>query len=155
MIIVQFQKEFKGISQKLRKCNFPEEGSLKLFDYYTRSNCELECAWTKAAEICGCKPWHVPALDGEETCFVLGNVCFDQIMNKIKSKKMNLTCDCEEDCIYSRYTLSMKEDVILERTSTDVHFQTPGFYTMGTDELHGTDFATTHWFNMGKQNSKG
>ena len=76
-------------------------------------------------------------------------------MNKIKSKKMNLTCDCEEDCIYSRYTLSMKEDVILERTSTDVHFQTPGFYTMGTDELHGTDFATTHWFNMGKQNSKG
>ena len=47
----------------------------------------------------------------------------------------------------------MKEDVILERTSTDVHFQTPGFYTLGTDELHGTDFATTHWFNMGKQDS--
>ena len=126
---------------------------MKLFDYYTKSNCQLECAWTKAAEICGCKPWHVPALDGEETCFVLGNVCFDQIMNKIKSKKMNLTCECEEDCIYSRYTLSMKEDVILERTSTDVHFQSPGFYTMGTDELHGTDFATTHWFNMGKQDS--
>ena len=47
-----FQVEFKGIFQKSRKCKFPEEGILKLFDYYTKSNCELECAWAKA----GCKP---------------------------------------------------------------------------------------------------
>ena len=126
---------------------------MKLFDYYTKSNCELECAWTKAAEICGCKPWHIPTMDGEETCFIIGNVCFDQIMNKIHSKKMNLTCECEEDCIYSRYTLSMKEDVILERTSTDVYFQVPGFYTIGTDEIHGTDHSTTHWYNLGRHST--
>ena len=40
-------------------------------------------------EICGCKPWHVPAEDGTETCFVLGNVCFSQVMDKIRSKKVS------------------------------------------------------------------
>ena len=45
-----FQMEFKGIFQKSRKCRFPEEGNLKLFDYYTKSNCELECAWAKAGK---------------------------------------------------------------------------------------------------------
>ena len=28
-----------------RNCLFPEEGDSKLFAYYTKSNCLLECAW--------------------------------------------------------------------------------------------------------------
>jgi len=44
-----------------------------------------------------------------------------------------------------------KEDSILERTSTDVYVQgIPGFSTIGTDEIHGTDHTTTHWFNLGE-----
>ena len=82
------QDSFKSIKQELRKCRFPEEGNLKLFDYYTESNCKVECAWSKAEEICGCKPWHVPAADGSKTCFVLGNVCFNQIMRKIKDEEI-------------------------------------------------------------------
>ena len=144
------QDPFKSIKQELRKCRFPEEGNLKLFDYYTESNCKLECAWSKAEEICGCKPWHVPAEDGSETCFVLGNVCFDQIMRKIKEEKIKLNCGCEKDCIYSRYTISLEDKTILERTSTNVHFNIPGFYTMGTDQLHGNDFSTTKYHNMGR-----
>ena len=29
----------------LRDCLFHDEGDLKLFKYYTTSNCRLECAW--------------------------------------------------------------------------------------------------------------
>ena len=36
---------------------------------------------------------------------------------------MSVDCGCEEDCVYSRYTLSLTEQTILERTSTDVHFK--------------------------------
>ena len=123
---------------------------MKLFDYYTESNCKLECAWKKAEEICGCKPWHVPAEDGSSTCFVLGNVCFDQIMRKIKAEDIKLNCGCDQDCVYSRYTIALEDKTVLERTSTNVHFNAPGFYTMGTDQLLGTDFSTTRYFNMGR-----
>ena len=121
-----------------------------MFDYYTENNCKLECAWAKAEEICGCKPWHVPAVDGSNTCFVLGNVCFDQIMRKIKAEEIKLNCGCEQDCVYSRYTISLEDKTVLERTSTNVHFNAPGFYTMGTDQLLGTDFSTTRFYNMGE-----
>ena len=146
-----FKEPFRIIDQKLRKCKFPEEGNLKLFSYYTQSNCILECSWAKAEEICGCKPWNVPAADDSETCFILGNVCFDQIMTKIREKKISLNCNCEEDCTYSRYTIALEDKTILERTSTDVFFQSPGFSAMGTDEAYGNDFTSTHWYNMGKR----
>ena len=71
----------------LRKCYFPDEGDLDLFDYYSEANCRLECAWKKAEEICGCKPWFVPATDGSQVCFVLGNMCFEDIMKKIEIGK--------------------------------------------------------------------
>ena len=64
-------ESFKGIDQGLRKCRFPDEGELELFDFYTESNCELECAWKKAEELCGCRPWYVPS-KGSKTCFVFG-----------------------------------------------------------------------------------
>ena len=94
---------------------------MELFDFYTHSNCHLECAWRykcifeaiifshgdpivfrRAEEVCGCKPWHIPAIDGTQTCFILGNICFDQIMSKIETGKMDLSCDCEPDCVVSR-----------------------------------------------------
>ena len=39
------QESFRGIDPELRKCFFPDEGDLDLFDFYTQSNCQLECAW--------------------------------------------------------------------------------------------------------------
>ena len=87
----------------------------------------------------------MPAEDGTETCFVLGNVCFSQVMDKVRQKKVrglsllikdlvsfyffsvifqiSVDCECDDDCIYSRYTLSLTDQTILERTSTDVHFK--------------------------------
>ena len=159
-----FQDPFRRVSKDLRKCNFPDEGELELFDFYSKSNCELECAWAKAEQICGCKPWHVPAGQGSNTCFVLGNVCFQQIMEKIKNEKITVDCGCSEDCVYSRYTLhtmytmytmfsrytmSLSDKQILERTSTGVFFQFPGFAVLGTNEMLGNDFTKTSWYNMG------
>ena len=45
---MMFQESFREIPQELRKCRFPDEGNLKLFEFYTESNCKLECAWAKA-----------------------------------------------------------------------------------------------------------
>ena len=119
-----------------------------MFDYYTESNCKLECAWAKAEEICGCKPWHVPAVDGSEICFVLGNVCFDQIMRKIKDEDIKLNCGCEKDCVYSRYTIALEDRKIFERTSPNVYWD--GSYNLGTNQLLGTDFSQTRYHNMGR-----
>ena len=35
----------------------------------------LQFAETK----CGCRPWHVPSEDGAKMCFVVGNICFQQV----------------------------------------------------------------------------
>ena len=137
----------------LRKCYFPDEGDLEVFDYYSEANCRLECAWKKAEEICGCKPWFVPATDGSQICFVLGNICFEDIMKKIEMEEIEVKCDCQEDCILSRYTLSLKDKNIVERVSTRVWANKTGapiYYRLGTDELDGNDFTGSHWYNMGK-----
>ena len=70
-------------------------------------------------------------------------------MDKIKNKKLDVSCDCAEDCVYSRYTLSLSDKQILERTSTAVFFQFPGFAVLGTNEMLGNDFTKSSWYNMG------
>ena len=42
---------------------------------YIHQNC-LQFAETK----CGCRPWHVPSEDGAKMCFVVGNICFQQVI---------------------------------------------------------------------------
>merc|ERR1719384_1586706 len=71
-------------------------------------------------------------------------------MEKIKNEKLAVKWDCTEDCVYSRYTLSVSDKQILERTSTGVFFQFPGFAVMGTNEMLGNDFTQTSWYNMGE-----
>ena len=147
------QDSFRDIPQELRKCRFPDEGDLKLFDFYTESNCLLECHWARAEDTCGCRPWHVPSLDQSQTCFVLGNVCFRQIMDKMEDGEMESDCDCSEDCVSSRYTMSVMDRTILERTSINI-FENDNFGTklpvIGTDQVIGNDFTKTQWYNMGK-----
>ena len=32
---------------------------------------------------CGCRPWHVPSVDGgAKMCFVVGSVCFQQVVTR-------------------------------------------------------------------------
>ena len=126
---------------------------MKLFDYYTESNCNLECAWQEAASVCGCKPWFVPSLEAEKMCFLLGNICFEQIMNLIENEERQLKCDCPRDCVYSKYSMSVSDRVIKERLTTRRWTNASngdGFYKIGTDEQDGNDFSGSHWYNMGR-----
>ena len=74
-------------------------------------------------------------------------------MKKIEMEEIEVQCDCQEDCIISRYTLSLKDKNIVERVSTRVWANKTGapiYYRLGTDELDGNDFTGSHWYNMGK-----
>ena len=126
---------------------------MKLFAYYTESNCKLECAWTRAAEKCGCKPWYVPSVDGEEMCFILGNLCFEQIMSKYENEEKEFDCVCPKSCEYSRYSMTLEDKVVLERLSSRRWTNKSNddiVYKTGTDELDGSDYSGSHWYNMGK-----
>ena len=155
---VETTEAFRNIDINLRKCKFSDEGDLKIFSYYSESNCELECAWEKAEEICGCRPWFVPALDTSTTCFILGNVCFDQTMKKIEKKKLIPKCQCDKDCRHTAYSISMDDKVVLERLSPKLLeysyygiFNDPEYSTIGTEVLDGLNFDETYWYNMGKR----
>ena len=152
-----FQDSFRKISKNLRDCRFPDEGNSDLFVHYTKSNCELECAWNKAEEHCGCRPWYIPSLDSAKTCFVLGNLCFDHIMKKIEKKKISTDCECFDDCSYNQYSISQQENIIFERSAPRVfeysfngHVGDAQFGHFGTNAMDGLDFDETYWFNMGK-----
>ena len=49
--------------------------------------------------------------------------------------------------------MSLSDKQILERTSPSVYFQFPGFATLGTNEMLGTDFTKTSWYNMGEESN--
>jgi len=148
------KQPYKDLKITSRNCLFPEEGDSKLFAHYTKSNCLLECAWKHAENTCGCRPWHVPSENGAKMCFVVGNVCFNQVMEKIRVKKIFPTCSCKSDCVGSRYTLTvdnvetherlssgfMRHPIFFERTSTLVT----------TQEKHGSDVKAAGWYNLGE-----
>ena len=150
---IDHKEEFRKIPQNIRKCFFPDEGNLELFEFYSEANCQLECAWKHAEEVCGRKPWFVPSSDGSQMCFILGNVCFYQIMRKIEKNSIQLACHCEVDCIISRYSLTIEDNESLERSSPkifhDINYG-ENYINFGTDVLNGFEFSNSEWYNMGK-----
>ena len=98
-------------------------------------------------------------MDSSKTCFVLGNLCFDQIMNKIENKKITTNCECSEDCSYNQFSISQQENIIFERSAPMVYnFKWAGINAdtqyghFGTNAMDGLDFDETYWFNMGNDN---
>ena len=52
-----------------------------------------------------------------------------------------------------RYTMSLRDKVILERTATKVFTDSEygdDYLKIGTDELDGNDFGESNWYNMGE-----
>ena len=70
-------------------------------------------------EVCGCKPWHVPAEDGTETCFVLGNVCFSQVIEKIRQKKVSDDIDMSRSMFKLRIDSAATKSSQVPPISTD------------------------------------
>ena len=77
-------------------------------------------------------------------------------MKKIERRKIVPSCQCDDDCSYNLYSISQQQDVILERTATNIYEFGPNgiiantdFGHIGTDPLDGYDYETTYWGNMG------
>ena len=64
-----------------------------------------------------------------------------------------LQCGCAPDCEVSRYTLSVQDKKVVERLATRVWTNATGHaasHKLGTDEMEGTDYSGSHWYNMGR-----
>ena len=64
-----------------------------------------------------------------------------------------LQCGCAPDCEVSRYTLSVQDKKVVERVATRVWTNATGHaasHRLGTDEMEGTDYSGSHWYNMGR-----
>ena len=55
-IMLRASPEIRTIHPKKRNCYFPDEGNLELYNFYTYSNCLLECSMKKAESLLGCLP---------------------------------------------------------------------------------------------------
>ena len=102
-------KTYKEVNKNSRKCNYPDEGDLVLFQHYTQNNCYLECFWEKAEKTCGCRPWYVPALNSSKVCFVLETYCFESLMKSVhKNESKDTMCSCPKDCEKTRYSITLE-----------------------------------------------
>ena len=59
--------DVRTITPDKRKCLFPNEEALELFENYSFSNCLLECRLAKAATEINCIPWYFPRSNGSQT----------------------------------------------------------------------------------------
>lgn len=131
---VHANDEIKSISQKRRKCKFPEENNLDIHQEYAKSSCIFECKIKFAAkcistcyqidETCNCRdkelidlidlkstnscvPWFYPIPDGEvkEMCDPWKEKKFRHIMEmEIPMGQCNY---CVEDCSSVKYQTSI------------------------------------------------
>ena len=53
---------------------------------YLKSQSNLKI--TSFMKVCGCKPWNVPQVDGDKTCFYLGNMCFHNVITKYQKTEL-------------------------------------------------------------------
>lgn len=74
---------FMAMDPKSRDCYGHYEKNLKWFDFYSRSNCLLECAWSTAFEQCGCVPWYLnEKIPEAQICEFMGHACFQRIVQE-------------------------------------------------------------------------
>lgn len=50
----------RGYNPVRRQCYYNSERSLQFFNFYTQSNCELECLANFTLQYCGCVPFSMP-----------------------------------------------------------------------------------------------
>ena len=92
----------RGIEPERRGCRFNDENDdLFTFQYYSKTNCLLDCMMEIAEHTCGCRPWDYPRAEeienknSQHICEFYGNSCFNHIL----ANKTNP--ECERKCISS------------------------------------------------------
>lgn len=114
--VISTTPEIRHLSAEHRNCLYPDENHLKLFPFYSESNCILELAWRDGLRACRCVPWylrsHFPA---EHLCYGAENACFKRIVDNRYSDATSRSSSCKADC--DKITLEYGE---AERLRLDV-----------------------------------
>ena len=94
----------ESVPPKKRKCLFPHEQSLDLFESYTFSNCQLECSLQQAANTTRCLPWFLPrpALSMLTTCDPWQSTRF---LQEVTSTDQAQCGHCLSDCDDVKYSV--------------------------------------------------
>ena len=100
---------FDDLSLNERGCRLKSEtGEMNLFNSYSKSGCEFECAVKSSSIACNCLPWSIPRNDNHsKTCDMIGNLCFKNMFNSPQAYE---NCDCMNDC--QAVTFSIAESAI-------------------------------------------
>ena len=87
----------KDIAPEKRKCLFPDEESLELFEDYSFSNCILECYIGIASHHLQCIPWYLPRVPGSSlpSCDPWTMIQFQSHMRSIDQAQCG---HCLSDC---------------------------------------------------------
>ena len=107
--------DLREVSIEKRNCRFPDESShLKIFKVYSKKACLFECQLEKAAAVCKCYPWYIPAVPNQGRhvlCDHFGNYCFRRVMKRSGLSK-NCTKACLPTCHHIEFTHISKEKAI-------------------------------------------
>ncbi|XP_024084072.1 pickpocket protein 28-like isoform X2 [Cimex lectularius] len=90
----------------IRKCKFPKEGGLAMYDHYSYSACVVECRAAAQLDLCTCVHHFMPKLknDTRNTCGISGLECLTRFSRRLGTLKTpessidGLTCNCPSSC---------------------------------------------------------
>ena len=97
--VATMNENVEAISFYKKECKLQHEtNGLNFLKLYSKDGCEVECAATKAVNICKCLPWFYPNnFITLPICDMFGAKCFDMIMSDDKFYQ-NCTSQCLDDC---------------------------------------------------------
>ena len=138
---VESDEALETLSMEERKCAFPHEISLNIFQEYSQEACHFECGLEEARDICGCTPWNLPFSPGKDIriCDLYGYACTTSIIGSLDLAEK---CQhCIQDCNEITYSVVEKE-IPLNPTVECKANQCP-YITAKTNALYKDYMATT------------
>ena len=107
MLLFSSDRTIEDLAPEKRRCNFPHEQSLQLFENYSFSNCILECYtnFTKVFNETQCIPWYLPRSDMSKlpSCDPWKTI---QFMKEMKEIDLSQCGHCLSDCNSVKYSVS-------------------------------------------------
>ena len=98
-------KSIKNVAPEKRKCFYPEERGLQLFQRYSFNNCLLECYLVLAANVTHCVPWYLPR-PGQDNITTCDPWQTNQFLKEISSMDQAQCGHCLSDCDTVKYAVA-------------------------------------------------
>ncbi|GLG96270.1 Sodium channel protein Nach [Gryllus bimaculatus] len=111
-----------------RKCLFPGERRLQFFQYYTQSNCELECLANTTFRECKCVDFYMPQNRSMPVCKQDQESCVKKVIERINwgrsSEECGPTdppCGCIQTCTYLHYKVETSSGNLHQKNENISH----------------------------------